>query len=385
MDDHESGRDSDETETLDSDETDLRVLSRDDLEAAVRERTTELQNVMDTMADLLIKLDGDGTIEMTNKAVEDVLGYENVEGKPLDFVLASPDENEALAERMLHGEIVELLFSKGAVTDLEVIFETSDGQHIPMKLSASVMEEDGGVSSIVCVAKDISEMKSREREAKLLNDLLRRVLRHNMRNKLTAVQLQAEAVLDADDTEIHEITDSIIKSSQELMQTGEKARTIAEVIYEFPDRTQLDMVQIADRVVRDTQRRFEDVPIETDFRVEQAHVVGHQGLEQAISNLIENSIIHNDGDPWVRVGVDTDEDATVITVTDDGPPIPDSEIEVLRDREETALEHGSGAGLWLVNWIVDKSDGSLTFDRRDGKTTVTIRLPKSDVGSGGIH
>jgi PAS domain S-box-containing protein len=362
----------------DGEQSDLRVLSRSDLETVVRERTAELQNVMDTMADLLIKLDVEGRIEMTNEAVETVLGYESLEGKRLDALLATPDENEQLTERMVRGEIIELLFSKGAVTDLEVVFETTDGEHIPMKLSASVMKDDGDVSGIVCVAKDISEMKKREREAKLLNDLLRRVLRHNMRNKLTTIQLGVESMLDADQERLEELQEILLGNTHALMETGEKARKSAEVIYEFSDRVQVDIVEVADRVVVESQRQFESATIETAFDVEQAPVVGHQGLERALSNLVENAVVHNDDQPWVRVGITTENDDVIVTVTDDGPPIPDSEIAVLRDHEETALEHGSGAGLWLVNWIVEKSDGTLTFDRWEGKTTVTMRLRRTN-------
>jgi PAS domain S-box-containing protein len=360
------------------DRTDLRVLSRDGLEAAVRERTAELQNVMDTMADLLIKLDADGRIEMTNRAVETVLGYDSLAGKRLDYLLASPEKNEALAEMMTHGEIVELLFSKGAVTDLEVLFERADGQTIPMNLSASVMEDDGSVSGIVCVAKDISEIKRREREAKLLNDVLGRILRHNMRNKLTAVQLEAELLPVTDRETQTAIRTSILEYIKELTRTGEKARTIADVIYEFDDTVELDVVTAVRAVVETAREQFDGAVIETDYRVERAAVVGHQGFEQAVSNLVENAIEHNDDDPHVEVTVDRDGETVVVTVVDDGPGIPESEIAVLRHREETALEHGSGAGLWLVDWIVEKSGGQLSFDRTDGRTIATIRLPGED-------
>jgi hypothetical protein len=52
---------------------------------------------------------------------------------------------------------------------------------------------------------------------------------------------------------------------------------------------------------------------------------------------------------------------------------------VLEALEETALEHGSGLGLWLVKWGVGALGGTVTFDTTDG-TTVTLALPRGEPG-----
>jgi len=65
-----------------------------------------------------------------------------------------------------------------------------------------------------------------------------------------------------------------------------------------------------------------------------------------------------------------------LAVADNGPGIPDHEYEVLTKGEETALEHGSGLGLWLVFWVVEKSGGELTFGENEPRgAVVTMELP----------
>lgn len=65
-----------------------------------------------------------------------------------------------------------------------------------------------------------------------------------------------------------------------------------------------------------------------------------------------------------------------IRVTDNGPGIPEHEYSVLTAGEETALEHGSGLGLWLIFWVVNKSGGELIFEDADPRgSTVTMVLP----------
>lgn len=62
-------------------------------------------------------------------------------------------------------------------------------------------------------------------------------------------------------------------------------------------------------------------------------------------------------------------------VEDDGPGIPDLETQPIDRSEETSLEHANGTGLWLVKWIVDASDGALSFERTAGGTRVVIEFP----------
>lgn len=75
-----------------------------------------------------------------------------------------------------------------------------------------------------------------------------------------------------------------------------------------------------------------------------------------------------DDDEWVK-----------IVVTDNGPGINETETQAVTAGNETALEHASGLGLWLVNWIVTRYGGSLQISNRDENgtrgTTATVRLP----------
>ena len=102
----------------------------------------------------------------------------------------------------------------------------------------------------------------------------------------------------------------------------------------------------------------------------------------AVRNLVENAIVHNDGPATVDVTIERPAEAVSIRVADDGPGIPDHEIEVLNQLEETALEHSNGAGLWLVNWVAMKADGHLDFSVTDRGTTVTHTLQRASVGDG---
>jgi len=66
----------------------------------------------------------------------------------------------------------------------------------------------------------------------------------------------------------------------------------------------------------------------------------------------------------------------VLTVEDDGPGIPDHEIEAVESGRETALEHGSGLGLWVVEWGAAAIGADVDYaDREPRGTRVTVSIP----------
>jgi PAS domain S-box-containing protein len=57
------------------------------------------------------------------------------------------------------------------------------------------------------------------------------------------------------------------------------------------------------------------------------------------------------------------------------------ELAVLETGEETALEHGSGLGLWLVEWGVASLGGEVDFVTNENGTTAVIELPNASVAA----
>jgi signal transduction histidine kinase len=93
-----------------------------------------------------------------------------------------------------------------------------------------------------------------------------------------------------------------------------------------------------------------------------------------VQELVENANTHTDSE--IRVSADPTDDGFVdLRVADDGPGIARQERAVIEKGRETALEHGSGVGLWLVAWAVREYGGTVEFADREDGTTVVVRLP----------
>jgi signal transduction histidine kinase len=225
------------------------------------------------------------------------------------------------------------------------------------------------------------EAELREREQRL--QVFNRVLRHNLRNDMTVVVNYAEFVAErSDDAAVREAADKIADRGWDLVDLSEKARRVGTALEGGKDAgpVETDVPSAA----ADAAATVRDEHPDADISVECADVPSAKAIpaiSMAVENLCENAVEHND-DPVVSVSVETvtdDRQWIRIAVADDGSGIPKHERTVLTEGEETDLEHGSGLGLWLVNWVVERSGGRLTFaDNESNGAVVRIDLRLAD-------
>ncbi len=244
--------------------------------------------------------------------------------------------------------------------------------------------DDGyrGQPAVVLSVHDVTERKRRERElarrerqVDLMRQVLSRVLRHNIRNDLTVVRAYSASLRDQLDGEQADLAGRVISTADDLLSISEKARTAERLIDRDRVPETLDLAARLREMVSAYREAFPHVSFELSAS-ETCPVETLPMVEVVLENLIENAAQHNDAaDP--RVGVDLVETAAGprVTVADNGPGIPDHELAVLEQGRETALEHGSGIGLWLVDWIADHSAASISFDTGPGGTVVTVVVP----------
>ena len=298
--------------------------------------------------------------------------------------------------------------SPGEADDLVTV--RSDGRRREFLVSQSTLTDPKGATvGRTLVFQDVT--RERRREQRL--DVLNRVLRHNLRNKMTAVAGNAELIADrSEDERLVDIADIIDSSARELIDIGEKARTFEQCRRDGPRYRSVDVDAVLTDAVADYRAAAARIDVTVDG--DAAPVTDPELLRIVVANLVENAVEHGStspdsqarqdavehvDDPTVSVtatvdgGVASEESAPSserssdggelrVTVADDGPGIPDGELAPLDAGTETQLEHATGIGLWVVQWSVDSLGGTVSFDTDDG-TTVTVRLPDGPGGADG--
>lgn len=233
------------------------------------------------------------------------------------------------------------------------------------------------------VFSDVTERERRRQQLEVLN----RVLRHNLRNDMGVVHGYAELLAEeVEDDGHHRMADAIERRSGALLALGEKARTV-ETLLAGEEATPLALGALVERVVADCREEFPDADVALTVRDDPTAPFPETTVAAAVENLIENALRHHDGagverpdgGPWARVTVAREGGEAVVRVADDGPGIPEGELDAIEAGRETALQHGSGLGLWIVHWAAAAVGAETDFADRDPRGTVaTIRLPLGD-------
>ncbi len=104
-------------------------------------------------------------------------------------------------------------------------------------------------------------------------------------------------------------------------------------------------------------------------------------LHQVLGNLLTNARMHTPPGVTVAIGLATDGDRALLTVSDDGPGI-DAELVpnlfgrfVRADKSRSRDLGSTGLGLAIVASIVEAHNGSVTVQSSSERTTFTVVLP----------
>jgi signal transduction histidine kinase len=242
--------------------------------------------------------------------------------------------------------------------------EGDDGMHY-YEASLTGVRGDRESGSIV-VIHEVTDRRNRVQQL----DVLNRVLRHNLRNEMNVVYGYADR-LDDDDA-----VNRIKERAMTMVDLGNKAREIDRILNDDEgDPEPVSFDEIATIEIERARETYPDVGIERSLPDSESTVP--KTLGPVLRNLIENAAEHNTSEkPRITVDAHVEGDNVVVTVTDNGPGIPDQERAVLQSGEETPLQHSSGLGLWLVNWGVETMGGAVSIEEAGEEgTEVRIEVP----------
>lgn len=254
--------------------------------------------------------------------------------------------------------------------DSEVTIEGEETtRYVDVRVSVLEDYHDRVVGHAI-VLRDVTERRRHRQRLSVLH----RILRHNLRNEMTVVRGHAEGIAD----EHRDDASAIAESARRVMDLSDKAAQI-ERLAEGDDGDPPAMR--LDGSIANTVESLRSEYPETSFVIGDLPAVAcGSPAGTAIHNLVENAAEHNTNEePRVTIEATVEDDVVRVSVADNGPGIPAIERRVLRIDGETPLRHGSGIGLWLVNWTVELLGGSIEFAENDPTgSVVTLRLPLLD-------
>lgn len=365
----------------------------------------KLQAILDNTADGLVISSQDGTIELFNKAAEEMFGYKANELIGKNVKVLMPE-----SYRQHHHEYIETYLStrrpKLIGNGVEVQALKKDGTTFPAHISLSKAEV---ASQLYFCAffRDLTEDKLEQetnRQRQKMEDLgyLAGGVAHEINNLLQPVILLSEGLkkeLQDNEADLHEDIDSIIS------HTDSAAQIISDILdFSRKDKT--------DSSLHDLEKELENaIDFSTTLLPKSLNItkagfgteanplysmINANDLKRVLSNILVNASHATDKKGTITIsfktayidkkqailaGLKTEGQYGLLSVEDDGIGIKEGDLPHIFTPFFTTKDigEGTGMGLSIIYNIVTEWNGSITVKSRHGEgATFTVYLPIID-------
>jgi two-component system phosphate regulon sensor histidine kinase PhoR len=354
----------------------------DDRIRALTRANNEQNAVLSAMVEGVVAVDQDEHIIMLNAAAGKILGIapDKVKGKWIQ---------EVIRNTQLQALIRQLLENGGTLESEFCIETTSSGATTIEVHGTELIDARKGLSGGLLVLHDVTSLKKLEN---IRRDFVANVS-HELRTPLTSIKGFVETLLDGALNEpkscnrflgiIDEHVNRLNSLIEDLLTISrlEREETIEQV--EFETTPLAASIKAAIKVC---QPKADDksIGIQFDESFTPIATVNASLIEQAIINLVDNSIKYSDAGSRIRVWCERSNEELRIHVADEGMGIAPEHVPRLFerfyrvDKARSRKVGGTGLGLAIVKHIMGVHHGSVTVLSTIGKgSTFTLHLPLS--------
>jgi len=348
-----------------------------------------LNNIMETMVDILIVINHEKNITHLNQAALSILGYKKQEliGKNFTELICKDNENTYLNKCI---DFFDNLKKIDKINDYELMFQNIKGDKIPVSISTSKsFDKKNNVCCYVCVARDIREMK--ETFAQLIQTEKLSVIGeyaagifHDIKNPLQMINMICGMIeMDMVDNLIN--TTKLKNNINDILFNVEKTNKIINHMNVFTGLS-LENIQlinindIIDSGIKYFATKIYSKKIQIEIDIDESIPLIKANpikIEQILLNLLSNAVnaFANNNIQEKKIIIKTymqsksDENLyIVLSVGDNAGGIPEKIKSKIFKRFFTTNINGNGVGLGLaiVKRIADEMNASIELDNKDG-------------------
>ncbi|MFI5176643.1 MAG: nitrogen regulation protein NR(II) [Terriglobia bacterium] len=341
-----------------------------------------IQSLVDNANDSIFVTDHEGKFQWANKKCEKGLGLtsEELKGRSYREFLRGKDR--------VHVEQAAAAVFQGKPQSLEIQIEAPQENYRFLQISMSpVHDAENRVSGVLTVGRDVTEMKTMERQIQHADKLMAlgqmiSGAAHELNNPLTTVMGFSELSLQdkALDPKLRQRFDRILQAAARSKKIVESLQSFVRV----PEHS-VEPIEVNDLVVESLslfEKDFEASQIHTKLRFGHDPMwvnVNRDRLVQVIQSVLKNSMeaigeVKDGGTISITTGMEGDN--SVVSISDDGPGIKDPNR--LFEPFYTTKEVGKGTGMALSvgHSILKHYGGKISAENNiKGGATFRIILP----------
>lgn len=353
------------------------LVSAQLFEETHRERE-KLTTVVESSSDGIAAVDSNGHVTAWNAAMERLTGRLAVDaiGAPLDFGRGALTES---GEDVSVAWLMDRLARDGA---FEAAVSTGGGtEQLWLSLAASPVAEMAGGAAAVLVTRDITA----RRELDDAKQAFVATVSHELRTPLTPLKgflltlMRPGIRLDSD--QVSAIYDRMLGQAErlerlieDLLSVSQIERGLFTVHSEGVDLTALiDATLLTAPATVSFGRPRDQLQVSAD----------PVRLEQVLNNLLSNAAKYAGVDSPIGIKVEDGEHEVVVSVTDQGPGIPEDQQQTIFERFRRLGNHmtqaasGAGLGLYIARHLVEEMGGRIWVESGVGRgACFRFSLPK---------
>lgn len=366
--------------------------------------------LLNAAADGIFVINSLGIIEVANRAVEKMLGYEQQEmlGENIKFLMPSPyreHHDDYLADYLRTGETKII----GIGREVEALCK--DGSTIQIYLSVGKYKDDEEIK-FVGIIRDLSSIKKSEAElhsAEIeIHELINRLaqvsrislmgemaasIAHEINQPLTAISTYSQAcsrLLQSGSEQPEKLISTLAKINAQALRAGDIIKGLRSWIRNQDTQRQSCECNTLVREVIEivlVEAKNNDIKLQTNLETTDLNVMCDPvQIQQVVLNLIKNAIdaiaaTRNTPDEQRVITINTQrlpEERIQISVSDKGPGITDDVAQKLFTPFFTTKESGMGMGLSICQTIIGAHGGQLSYTPNpDGGAIFYFNLPTS--------
>jgi two-component system, OmpR family, phosphate regulon sensor histidine kinase PhoR len=336
----------------------------EELFGSLSRRNEELDTIVSSIQEMLLVLDKDGRIKLSNKSFRKALDNEEVQDKFYWEVMRCPDFSELI--RKVTEE------RKNRTEEIEF----RDKHYLCSVTFLSSKEE------MVAVLYNITELKNLERMKK---DFVTNIS-HELRTPLTAIKGFVETLEEEEEIKnvqyleiIKRHTDRLMHIVHDLLMLSELEQAESALVTE-----NVDLVSLAENILKVFEQGAKEKGIHLkllaakDLKPIQADPFK---VEQMLINLLDNALKYTEKGE-VSISLGQEDTKSIMVIQDTGIGIPENHLPriferfYVVDKSRSKKLGGTGLGLSIVKHIVLLHGGTIDVESSLGiGTKFTIVLP----------
>ena len=345
-----------------------------ELDETIEMLTTEreqTQRIINSMSEGVISLNHEGEVMVSNPAANKLLPIaDNGTLQTGEIISQLPGLHEQLNQVKVE--------NSPRVEEIEY-----NNQVLLSTVSPLCCNDEKEIAGWVIVLQDVT---NKWRLLQLQKELIANVS-HEFKTPLTSIKGFAELMLENKIESQKDLKNSLQVINHEAERLIRMVNDLLKMARQESlklNKVDLDLELLVEDVVESMKPKLEKAEVEVDLKSHLDNLIklDSDRIKQVFYNLLDNAIRFSPRESTIQITMEETEEGIEIEVRDEGPGIPENQLEMIFDRfykvdkARSAGQIGTGLGLSIVKGIIEEHNGQIrAYNQQTGGAVFEIKLP----------